>query len=408
MIRRAIFTAMGRSALAAAAFVSGALLVPAQAQETQKLTVSIGRLPWGALNSPISTHMMRHKMVEAEAKQLGYELTIDWRDYPSAAPQVEAMQAGRLDLGVWGNVPIVRNIATGQPIHVLALAEGRLNFQVAVPKGSNIRSIEDLKGKRIGTLLGGDPHFFLAMLLKAHFGNADPAAHGITMIQSPSFTMLASMPKGLDAVTLITPAFLLGREQGTLDGLVDNFGRTGEAYDGPLGKGPNLPVASVKKSEFYPEGYYLHRTMWVGRGEFIKQHPKVIVAFLTALNRATEQVAKMDPGAVSDLAKEYWKLAPAQGSVIVKDDLLFTRGWTWLTEGDLRSLVANSRFMKEAKLLPNELSWDDLIKNIQPIAPLAREAWGRSKKHPAPEVFTEKSDDLRGAVMWDYERFTKK
>lgn len=391
--------------LLAIAFAAG--VAAAHAQE-QKLTVSIGRLPWGALNSPITQHMIRNKMVEAEARQLGYDLTLDWRDYPSAAPQVEAMQAGKLDMGVWGNVPIVRNIATGQPIHVLALAEGGLNFQIGVPKGSAIKTIEDLKGKRIGTLLGGDPHFFLAMLLKAHFGNADPAAHGITMIQSPSFTMLASMPKGLDAVTLITPSFLLGQEQKTLDGLVDNFGRTGDAYEGPLGKGANHLVPSVRKSDFYPEGYYLHRTMWVGRGEFVKQHPKVIVAFLTALNRATQQVAKMNPNDVSDMAKEYWKLPASQGSIIVKDDLLFKRTWTWLTEGDLRSIVANSRFMKEAKLLPKELGWDDVVRNIEPIAPLAKEAWERSQRHPAPDAFTTSASDMRGAVMWDHARFTRK
>jgi len=394
---------------AALTLTACALLLPgASAAQEQKLTVSIGRLPWGALNSPITQHMMRNKMVEAEAKQLGYDLTLDWRDYPSAAPQVEAMQAGKLDLGVWGNVPIVRNIATGQPIHVLALAEGGLNFQLAVPKGSPIKTIEDLKGKRIGTLLGGDPHFFLAMLLKAHLGNADPAAHGITMIQSPSFTMLASMPKGLDAVTLITPSFLLGQERKTLDGLVDNFGRTGDAYEGPLGKGANHTVPSVKKSEFYPEGYYLHRTMWVGRGDFVKQHPKIVVAFLTALNRATQQVSKMSSGAVSDMAKEYWKLAPAQGSIIVEDDLLYKRSWAWLTEGDLRSIVANARFMKEAKLLPKDLTWDDVIRNIEPIAPLAKEAWERSQRHPAPSAFSDSAADLRGAVMWDYPSFKRK
>jgi ABC-type nitrate/sulfonate/bicarbonate transport system substrate-binding protein len=382
--------------------------VTLSAAEPTKITVSVGRLPWGALNSPITSHMAAKKMFEAEARQLGYEVTVDMRDYPSAAPQVEAMQAGKLDLGVWGNVPIIRNIATGQPIHVLALAEGHLNFQIAVPKGSPIKTLEDLKGKRIGTLLGGDPHFFLAMVLKAQFGNADPAKLGITMVQVPSFTMLASMPKGLDAVTLITPSFLLGQQQGLLDALADNFGKTGAAYDGPLGKGAGHEIPSVKKSEFYPEGYYLHRTMWVGRGEFINKHPKLVVAFLTALNKATQDVSKMKPGDVSDMAKSYWKLDPNQGSIIVKDDVLYTRGWTWLTEGDLRSLVANSRFMKEANLLPNQLSWDDLVKNIQPIADLARQAWERSSRLPAEKEFSSSSSDLRGPAMWDYARFSRK
>lgn len=397
---------MALAAVGCAAALLGA--APETAAQEQALTVSLGRLPWGALNSPITQHLMRTKGFEAEAAKHGYRITLDWRDYPSAPPQVEAMQAGKLDMGVWGNVPIVRNIAGGQPIHVLALAEGGLNFQVAVPKGSAIRTIEDLKGKRIGTLLGGDPHFFLAMMLKAHFGNADPAAQGITMVQSPSFTMLASMPKGLDAVTLITPSFLLGMERKTLDGLVDNFGRTGTNYEGPLGKGAGHLVPSVRQSDFYPEGYYLHRTMWVGRGDFVKQHPKLIVAFLTALNKATTEVARMDPGAVSNLAQEYWKLPPEQGSIIVKDDLLFKRTWTWLTEGDLRSLVANSRFMREAKILPRELSWDDVVRNIEPIAPLAREAWERGGNHPAAAAFNDSSADIRGAVMWDHPRFSRK
>ncbi len=380
----------------------------AAAQDPTKITVSIGRLPWGALNGPITSHMASKKMFEAEARQLGYDVTVDLRDYPSALPQVEAMQAGKLDLGVWGNVPVVRNIATGQPIHVLALAEGHLNFQIAVPKGSSIKTLEDLKGKRIGTLLGGDPHFFLAMVLKAQFGNADPTKFGITMVPIPSFAMLASMPKGLDAVTLITPAYLLGQQQGLLEGLADNYGRTGPAYDGPLGKGAGHQIPSVKKSDFYPEGYYLHRTMWVGRGEFVNKHPKLVVAFLSALNKATQEVSKMKPGEVSDMAKNYWKLEPDQGSIIVKDDVLYTRGWTWLTEGDLRSLVANSRFMKEANLLPNELSWDDIVKNIQPVAKLAREAWERSNRFPAEAEFSRATSDLRGAVMWDYARFTRK
>jgi ABC-type nitrate/sulfonate/bicarbonate transport system substrate-binding protein len=396
--------AMGRALwVVAAACVS----LAAHAADLQKLEVSVGRLPWGALNSPITTLMVQKGMFEEEARKLGYDVKVDLRDYPSALPQIQAMQAGKLDLGVWGDTPVIRAIATGQSVRVLALAEGHLDFWIAVPKGSPIHTLEDLKGKRIGTLLGGDPHFFLAMVLKAQFGTADPTKLGITMVNVPSFTMLATMPKGLDAVTLITPSYLLGVQQGVLEGLVDNFGRTGPAYDGPLGKGAGHSLPSFKKSQFYPEGYYLHRTMWVGRNDFIDKHPKVVEAFLAALNRATHDISKMDAGAVSNLVENYWKLPPDQGSVIVKDDVLYSRGWTWLTEGDLYALVANSQFMKEANLLPKELTWPDIVKNISPVASIEAEAWKRSGIPPVSE-FTRKAEDLRGVPMWDYKDFSHK
>jgi hypothetical protein len=64
--------------------------------------------------------------------------------------------------------------------------------------------------------------------------------------------------------------------------------------------------------------------------------------------------------------------------------------------------------MKEAKLLPKELTWDDVIRNIQPVAPLAHEAWERSQQNPAASAFTEKSQDMRGPVMWNSDSFTRK
>jgi len=389
-------------------FFAASFSMGVHAADLRKLDVSIGRLPWGALNSPITTLMVQKRMFQEEARKFGYDVKVDMRDYPSAIPQIQAMQAGKLDLGVWGDTPVIRAIATGQSVRVLALAEGHLDFWIAVPKGSPIHTLEDLKGKRIGTLLGGDPHFFLAMVLKAEFGTADPAKLGITMVNVPSFTMLATMPKGLDAVTLITPSYLLGVQQGVLEGLVDNFGRTGPAYNGPLGKGAGHVLPSIKKSAFYPEGYYLHRTMWVGRSDFVKQYPKVVEAFLVALNRATHEISTMDPGAVSNLAEKYWKLPPEQGSVIVKDDVLYSRGWSWLTEGDLYALVANSQFMKEANLLPKALKWSDITRNISTVATIEKDAWTRSGEAPPMTEFTRHSADLRGLPMWDYKDFSHK
>src|SRR2546430_55045 len=96
-----------RSFVAGAA---GAVLAPAivrgQGRKTAKVVV--GRQPYAAGNSPVSQKAINDRMFEKAAADLGYDLTVEWRDYPSAVPMVEAFLAGNLDIGMWGNTPIVR------------------------------------------------------------------------------------------------------------------------------------------------------------------------------------------------------------------------------------------------------------------------------------------------------------
>jgi hypothetical protein len=49
-----------------------------------------------------------------------------------------------------------------------------------------------------------------------------------------------------------------------------------------------------------------------------------------------------------------------------------------------------------------------VVRNIEPIAPLAREAWERAGQHPAATDFSDQAADIRGAVMWDHSKFTRK
>lgn len=375
----------------------------ASAVAAQTINVSVGRLPWGALNTVVTEYMIANELFEKEARALGYEITVDWRDYPSAQPQVEAMMGDRLDIGLWGNTPVVRNVSLDMPIAFIGLGEGHLDFQIAVRPDSDIKSLEDLKGKNVGTLLGADPHFFLSMLLEAEFGTANPEALGINIINVPSYSQLASMPRGVDAVTLITPSFLQGRESGSVEGLVSNYGLTLEHYDGPLGKGAGIKVPSVERSDFYPEGYYLHRTMWVARQGFVDRHPDLVVAFLVAHEKALQAVSKMSPGDASRLAYEYWELPPELGGVIVADDLLYLRGWSWLTHGDVRSIVANSEFMVKAGLIENAVSWEKVKQYASRVAPLIKRAY-EIVGAPSPDTFFDgDAIDLRGAPIWEYE-----
>lgn len=258
--------------LASAAFISTPHVVRAQ-KKTAK--VSVGRIPWAAGNSPATQFMINNKLFEKRAAELGYELTIDWRDYPTAMPMVEAMVGNNIDIGMWGNTPITRSIAAGLPISLMVVGEGHLRFLIATRKGSPIHAAQDLKGKTVGVQLGGDPYNALTSMLRHELGSPDVKEHNIRLINTTTQAMSATVPAGMDASCCIYPAFLAA--PGTV-GIMNSFGYTEDYYEGPLGKGGGILIPSVKKSAFFPDGYYLHRSFWLVRNGFAEQHPQVVVA----------------------------------------------------------------------------------------------------------------------------------
>src|SRR4029434_2224522 len=122
-----------RRFLATAGVSSLILAAPAivRAQAKKPLKVAVGRQPWAAGNSPVTQYMIANKTFEKFASDAGYDLTVDYRDYPSALPMVEAFVSGNLDFGMWGNTPIVRMIAQNQPIHLLSRGEGHFRLLLA-------------------------------------------------------------------------------------------------------------------------------------------------------------------------------------------------------------------------------------------------------------------------------------
>src|SRR3954466_684883 len=298
-----------RRFIAAASAASLTLAAPAYVTAQRKtLKVSVGRQPWAAGNSPVTQYMISNKTFERFAADAGYDLTVDYRDYPSALPMVEAFVSGNLDFGMWGNTPIVRLIAQNQPVQIITVGEGHFRFVLATRKDSPIRNIADLKGKTVGALLGGDPYNVLSQMLRYEVGNPDPRAFNITVVNTPTQAQAATIPTGMDAAIAIYPAFLKASvELGTV-GIMNSFGYTESHYKGPAGEGAGHLLESVKKSPFYPDGYYLHRSFWITGDKMVKENPGVVTAFTMAQQDAVAKLSTMDAGAVSELARKYWEL----------------------------------------------------------------------------------------------------
>jgi hypothetical protein len=112
---------------------------------------------------------------------------------------------------------------------------------------------------------------------------------------------------------------------------------------------------------------------------------------------------------VSQLVKEYWKLDPEQGAKVVKDDVLFARGWSWPTENDARAVLEVSKFLVDNKVIEAPLSWAQVKGAFQRTAPLVKQAYERLGSKPAAPEFTRTDvSDLRGLPVWDMDRWAER
>ncbi|MEO8859415.1 MAG: ABC transporter substrate-binding protein, partial [Burkholderiaceae bacterium] len=314
--------------------------------------------------------------------------------------------SGNLNFGMWGNTPIVRLLAQRQPIQLLSVGEGHFRFVLATRKDSPIRNIADLKGKTVGALLGGDPYNVLSQMLRIELGNPDPKAFNITVVNTPTQAQAAALPTGMDAAIVIYPAFLKAQaELGTV-GIMNSFGYTESHYKGPAGEGAGHLLPNVKKSPFYPDGYYLHRSFWIGSTKMIQSDPNIVVAFMRAQQDALATLTMMDPGKVSQLALKYWELPPALGAKVIADDVLFKRGWCWATEGDATALLETSKTMVDGKLITKPLTWAQVKEGFAEAAAPVKTAYEKSGSKPDLAAFQAKdTPDLRGLPIWMMDRW---
>jgi ABC-type nitrate/sulfonate/bicarbonate transport system substrate-binding protein len=373
---------------------------PALAQAL-KMTMGIGLTNDGA---PLVFAMQREKLLEKAAEELGLRLDTEYLNFPVLLRMLQGLAAGQLDIGMLGSTPTIRNLAQANPAVPIALAGGGIKFPLQVPPGSPIKNLDGLKGKSVLTIVGSDLHLVLNLMLQAQFGTDDPKALGMTIKNIQAFTELTRAQPGIDAVLSVEPAAQGAVNSGQLVNLLLNDGTTGAAYDGPEGKGAGHKIASFAKTPFAPEAYYPHRIWWVAREEFLKRNPKAVTALLIANARATRIVTKMTPDAIIDMASQDWFSDRAAQRPYVENILYRRRGWSWITEGDARTLVGLS---KTKSIYQQELTGELVKRTLQIAAPLSREAWERVGKDPDPAAFTDsKAADVRGLPVWEIARWT--
>ncbi len=121
---------------------------------------------------------------------------------------------------------------------------------------------------------------------------------------------------------------------------------------------------------------------------------------------AVAALAATDAGQVSQLVKDYWKLDAVAGAKVVKDDVLYARGWDWPTENDARAVLEASKYMVANKVIEKPLAWKQVKDAFSRTAPLVKQAYEISGKKPAEADFMRTDTaDLRGVPVWQMEKW---
>jgi len=149
----------------------------------------------------------------------GTDTEVQWFFFKGAGPAInEALSNRQLDFAYEGDVPQVVARANGLDTKLLAPVGVRSKLYLAVPKGSDIKTLEDLKGKKVALFRGTNNQLVAINLLAAH-GLTERDLKVINLDTGSTLAALAS--KGVDAGFGGRELFKL-RDQGLVDLIYDN------------------------------------------------------------------------------------------------------------------------------------------------------------------------------------------
>ncbi|MGE8185893.1 ABC transporter substrate-binding protein [Pseudomonas sp. NPDC086278] len=88
--------------------------------------------------------------VEASGVLKGAPYTVDWKHFQAAAPLAEALNTGALDLGFLGDSGFLFLAAKQAPVKLIGVSRQNPDtIALLVPKDSPVKTIADLKGKKV-------------------------------------------------------------------------------------------------------------------------------------------------------------------------------------------------------------------------------------------------------------------
>jgi sulfonate transport system substrate-binding protein len=157
--------------------------------------------------SPAATAQLQHRVEDALQPE---HIKVEWIFFKGAGPAVnEALANKQIDFAYQGDLPSVLGRANGLKTHLLLASNVRAGVYLAVPPDSDIKSVKDLKGKRVGLFRGTNLQLVADNVLKEN-GLTERDLRIINLDTAAALAAIAS--KGVDAVFSDYSLFKLQRQ----------------------------------------------------------------------------------------------------------------------------------------------------------------------------------------------------
>lgn len=297
---------------------AGLLAAPASSQELKEVKI-------GFQKAGIFPAVKQRQTLELALKPRG--IAVKWVEFAFGPPLLEALNTGNVDFGFTGDAPpIFAQAARGNLLYVAALPSAGRGEAIVVPEDSSIKTLADLKGKRVGFAKGSSAHnTTVAALEKAGLAYID-----ITPIYlAPADAVAAFAGGNLDAWTIWDP-YLALTEKGKVRVLAeakDVHATNGFFLANREFTGKHPQIVALLNQTFAQEARWAD----AHRPEIIKSLHEATGVDAEALTRAVSRsqflvtpVTEKIVATQQTTADRFFKLGLIPKPIVVKDII-----WTW-------------------------------------------------------------------------------
>jgi sulfonate transport system substrate-binding protein len=264
-VKRAFKSLAGILALAAAA--SGALASPAAAQGAAGTPkeLRIGYQKYGTL-----VILKARGTLEKRLADKG--VTVKWTEFPFGPPLLEAINVGSIDVGTVGeSPPIFAQAAGADLVYIGNEPPAPAGEALIVPKDSSLKSVADLKGKRVAVAKGSNANFLLVKLLE----NAGLKYSDVEVTYLAPADARAAFESGrVDAWSIWDPFLAAAEKQLNARALADGKGAVANHQ---------FYLSARAYAEKYPEIVHILLDEIEKIDQWGKQNPKEVAKFIAPL-----------------------------------------------------------------------------------------------------------------------------
>lgn len=163
-----------------------------------------------------------------EARLAPRGITVTWAEFTSGPPLLEALGANAIDFGSTGDVPpLFAHAAGGDLVYVAATPSSLDGSAILVKQDSPIKTLADLKGKKVAFKRGSSSHNFIVKALRTAGLTLDDVE---ALDLGPPDAAPAFANSQIDAWVIWDPYYAIAVQDAdtrvltTTEGIVDSFG----------------------------------------------------------------------------------------------------------------------------------------------------------------------------------------